>query len=76
MYYRGFYDLQTYQALLSCCPFEGDKKGGEQKPCDFSQYVTIDAQGNSHPKYTNSDTWNTCADLINKWGFEMVWTSL
>ncbi|KAI6191132.1 Lysosomal protective protein [Aphelenchoides bicaudatus] len=76
LYYRGVYDLQTYQSLLSCCTYEPFRDGSEQKPCDFARFVTIDKQGNAQPKYTNNDTWNKCSDNVVQYGFTLVWTTL
>jgi hypothetical protein len=76
MYYRGAFDRDTYDTLLKCCPVEPYKKGGEQLPCDFTQYLIIDHQGNANPNLKGNETWDNCANLITKWGFEQVWTSL
>jgi hypothetical protein len=64
--------LDTYKELLSCCPEEPYKKGAEQHPCDFSQYVSFDSRGNLAPKLKGDAKWDNCANLSFKIGIVMA----
>ncbi|KAI6243639.1 Carboxypeptidase [Aphelenchoides fujianensis] len=41
LYYRGFFDLDTYKDVLSCCPIGAQDPYGSWQPCDFSQRSSI-----------------------------------
>ncbi|KAI6174188.1 Lysosomal protective protein [Aphelenchoides besseyi] len=72
LYYRGVYDLKTYQDVLSCCPTDSQVNW---QPCDFSQYVTLNDFGDAVPIHGDNATFNHCSDLVFSLGFDEVWNT-
>ncbi|CAD5235400.1 unnamed protein product [Bursaphelenchus xylophilus] len=70
MYYRGFYDRETYEEILSCC---NDTRRPEE--CNLSSYVHFKENGDSEPRHFEDPKSARCAELVDQYGFWKIWES-
>ncbi|CAD5227832.1 unnamed protein product [Bursaphelenchus okinawaensis] len=69
MYYRGFYDKETYEEILSCCP---ESKVSHE--CNLTKYINFKPNGDSE-RTPGDAKHERCSELVDFYGFWNVWTS-